>query len=487
MYTGGLEEFTAYTNHFYNRVPVTTEEIDVKIAAENLDAYSTLRLEQAQSRPTDPLRICITNASSRLAYLLAPLLITTKVFGDQKIHLHLLDTKGGEREALHGLAMELQDLAHPNLKEVTCTDSAQEAFKAVSAVYILDEFGVKGETVGTEEGSDENEKCDGKTIIDRGQIFGESKEDPSIPLVNELEKDTAKVEALTSEEESKTRQEQVPAEGKDDGVTVSSPSEEVTEPPELLAANADELHLAATTFDQYAGLLDYLAQKDVKVIIVGPYSNTGAALMSRRVSSIDKKNFIASSCLAESQASSILAGKLGVATADVHQVGIWGRSQGDVIPDTSSTIVYHFQGAIVGPDNFSLGIKKCLFDHNWLKDDFLAAVMNRHNNIDCYGNRGVSLAEAVSLSKLMKSWWHGNGSWHSVGVVHEEDGIALSCPCSCLGGSWEKIQDTTTEDRNTEKLEAMTEQLKSELEKTLSFIGLHSENESVSETPNSKL
>ena len=135
---GGMDEFCDYSQHYYGIKPSTSEDLDLKIAAENLNAFNSVRLEESQNKPIEPLHICITNASSPLAYQLASRIVLNEVF-DQKIHLHLL-YNDGHLESVQALAMELQDLAHHKLAFLSFTDSPQEAFKAVSAVFVLDEF-----------------------------------------------------------------------------------------------------------------------------------------------------------------------------------------------------------------------------------------------------------------------------------------------------------------------------------------------------------
>ena len=180
----------------------------------------------------------------------------------------------------------------------------------------------------------------------------------------------------------------------------------------------EELSEIAQRYSKYAGILDYSADKDVRVVLIGPYSNTGAGIMSKFVSSIDRKNFISSSSLAEHQASTILVTKMNTTTADVAHVGILGRSQGEVIADTGHVLVKNFQGSVVGPNDFSINLSQCLFDNKWVKDDFPMLFSKRHTNSGCYGNQGLCLAEAVVLCKLMKSWCDGDEMWHSVGTVH---------------------------------------------------------------------
>ena len=154
---------------------------------------------------------------------------------------------------------------------------------------------------------------------------------------------------------------------------------------------------ASSVFREYARIVDFCSQKDVRVIITGQFANTGAAIMARTVSSIPKENFIASAALVEQQARALLAGKLKLNGSDVQQVAIWGKTREGVV-DTSQAMVRHFEGAIMGPDPFSLPLDRCLFESDWLDKEFPSLLAARNGR----GQR--SLTEAVVLGRLMEEW-----------------------------------------------------------------------------------
>ena len=364
-YLGGTSQFEEYISHYYNIIPKTISDIEAKIATENLDAFQTLQLEAIKNKPPDPVKICISHASSPIAYHLAPLLLTQRVFKNQKLHLVLFD-HSDYTDTLNGLSLELQDLACSNLAQVQITNSVTEAFQAVSVAFLLDYTDVT---------------CTDQQLLE-----------------------------------------------------------------------------AAKTYTTYAGVIDFSAEKSVKVILTGPYACVGATLMSRSVTSIDPKQFIASPASAEYQASSIIASKLNVLTSDIKQVGIWGLSEGPhVIPDIRHTLVHHYQGSIVGNDEFSLPLDQCLFDKKWIQEEFSDLLVSRQN-----GARS-SLVEAVGLAGLMKSWWEGDGTWHSVGVMFADDSdVAICRPCCCRGNGWEKMDGVEKMDA----FERARERLQLELART---------------------
>ena len=404
-YMGGLAEFEDYLRHYYGLTPPTPHAAE--IAAENLATLHAELLEAKKNQPPEPFRVCITNASSELAYQLAPLLLLQRVFGERSLLIHLFDCPE-KQEVLEGMAMELQDLAHPRLAGVTCTSSMTEAFSAISAAFLLD--------------------------------FPHTP--PSLSLEN----------------------------GDQENIRLSA---------------------AARKYHHYAMVMDYTAQKDVHVVVTGRYSNTAVSLMAKAASSLEDQCFLASSALAEQQASSILASKLNVSPADVKQVGIWGWSSGDCIVNTSATRVQHFQGSIVGPDPFALNLRECLFDLQWLQEELPQQLAARHRCCEGYGPRGTPLAEAVAISKLMRDWICGEGSqWHSVGLASVDGqgpSSAKSCPYLCEGGVWREAKLDTEEPILQQQVDALQQELSAALDAIEPQQQSHCAGSPLGETMQSKL
>ena len=405
-YLGGLAEFEEYSRHYYQvppPIPVADDTLAAAISAENADTLQTLIIEAQQMQHDLPVHVCITSASSALAYHLSSLLLTEAVFKDRDVFIHLYDHPDN-LSVLEGVAMELKDIAHSKLAGVCCSSSMQEAFKAVSAAFII-------------EGS----------LADTGE-----------PM------------------------------------TVSE---------------------AAVMYYRYAAMMDYCSQKDVKVVVIGRHSNTGAAIMVQTVSSISKTSFVASPFHAMQQARSILAGKLNVKSSDVEKVAVWGPCEGEVVIDTAHTRVHNFQGSITGPEEFSLPILKCLFDRQWLNEEFPELVLSRHLRGHGYGGRRNDLAVAVGLSQLMKAWWRNEGEWYPVGVVCDgvkqgmEEGMVVSQPCVCQDEKWMPVEGVEISEGVRERVDQQLQRMKEELNTATLAVQEHTgqQNLSAQSSTNSKL
>ena len=84
-----------------------------------------------------PMLSSLDTGASPLTYHLTSLLLTKAVFEERDVFFHLYNHPD-HLPTIHGVAMELTDMAHFHLARVICTSSLQEAFKAVSASFILD-------------------------------------------------------------------------------------------------------------------------------------------------------------------------------------------------------------------------------------------------------------------------------------------------------------------------------------------------------------
>ncbi len=83
------------------------------------------------------LNVCVTGAAGQISYSLLPLLVSGNVFGSNtKVRLQLLELPRA-LPALHGVVMELQDLAAPLLHSTLETSDMGEAFHDADVVILV--------------------------------------------------------------------------------------------------------------------------------------------------------------------------------------------------------------------------------------------------------------------------------------------------------------------------------------------------------------
>jgi malate dehydrogenase len=143
-------------------------------------------------------------------------------------------------------------------------------------------------------------------------------EDCASPLINKVVATSNDVEAFT---------------GVDIALLVGArPRGPGMERKDLLAANAK-------IFERAGELLNTVASKDVKVVVVGNPANTNALIAAEHAPSIPKENFTALTRLDQNRATGAIAKRLGVNPSKVKGATIWGNHSTTQFPDVSSATV----------------------------------------------------------------------------------------------------------------------------------------------------
>ena len=75
-----------------------------------------------------------------------------------------------------------------------------------------------------------------------------------------------------------------------------------------------------------------------------------------------------------------------------------------MLVDVGNTRVHCYQGAIVGPDPFSLPLAHCLHDPDWLASSLLGDVRKRERE----ERGGGGLSEAVAIAEMVRQWMDPN-------------------------------------------------------------------------------
>ncbi|KAL3837166.1 hypothetical protein ACJMK2_022543 [Sinanodonta woodiana] len=147
---GGANEFHEYANGYYGIQSDMKSNKMKNVAQENLDFKVEIDTEEEQYKAqSEPLIVCITNASSAVCYAMIEAIGRGDVFGKNiEIKLKLYDSldKG---EYLDGVEMEVHDLALGLLRGVQFTSDIKEAFKDCEAIVLLDSV-VKDESMSKE-------------------------------------------------------------------------------------------------------------------------------------------------------------------------------------------------------------------------------------------------------------------------------------------------------------------------------------------------
>ena len=137
---GGCDDFLEMASGYYGLNSTKMSEELLNIANENFQTKIELdEEEEERKRQINPMKICVTGASSAVAYGILSHIAQGDIFGlDQEVSINLLDSVENQ-EVLNGVAMEIQDSAWPLLRGVQFTSDPEVAFKDVSLAVLLDE------------------------------------------------------------------------------------------------------------------------------------------------------------------------------------------------------------------------------------------------------------------------------------------------------------------------------------------------------------
>ncbi|XP_067116856.1 putative malate dehydrogenase 1B [Osmerus mordax] len=163
MLLGGFSDFLEHVQGYYGITSDMSTELMLKVAAENLRTRELCEEEEVHSSLIAPLHIWISSALNQTCYILVPMLFTPGVFPEAPpISLHLLDV-GGDEEEMQGLRMEIEDLALPQLHQVTGHTDLDQAFQQAHVIILLDDSWSDGE----------EEESTARKVADRYRGYGQ--------------------------------------------------------------------------------------------------------------------------------------------------------------------------------------------------------------------------------------------------------------------------------------------------------------------------
>ena len=202
----------------------------------------------------------------------------------------------------------------------------------------------------------------------------------------------------------------------------------------------DLLEINGAIFTGQGKALAAVANKNVKVLVVGNPANTNALILAKNAKTIDPRNITSMMRLDHNRAMSKLAEKVGKHSTQVQNIVVWGNHSSTQYPDI-------FNVTIEG--------KKAseLVDENWLVTDYIPAIQKRGAAI--IEARGFSSAASAANAAIdhMKSWIHGTAKDEIVtmGVASDgsygiPEGLIFGYPCICKDGQYIVVQGFTISD-----------------------------------------
>lgn len=211
-------------------------------------------------------------------------------------------------------------------------------------------------------------------------------------------------------------------------------------------------------FVEQGKALNQVANRDVRVLIVGNPCNTNCLIAMHHAPDLPRKHFHAMTRLDQNRAVFQLAQKAGVDAQEVSHVTIWGNHSSTQVPD-------FVNAKILGRAATDL------LERKWLENEFVSTIQKR--GAEVIASRGKSSAASAANAALgaFKSILEetDQGHWFSSAVSSEgnpygiEENLVFSFPCRSNGsGDFEIVKGLEIDSFLKEKIAITQKELMEE-------------------------
>jgi malate dehydrogenase len=227
---------------------------------------------------------------------------------------------------------------------------------------------------------------------------------------------------------------------------------------DLLLANAQ-------IFSAQGKALNEVANRQVKVLVVGNPANTNSLIARANAKELNPRNFTAMTRLDHNRALSQLGEKTGKHISAIKRMTIWGNHSATQYPDISHTTV---DGKAA----------KSLVDPKWIEESFIPVVQQRGAAI--IKARGASSAASAASAAIdhIHTWVHGTapGDWTSMAVPSDgsygiQEGVIYSYPVTIKDGEYQIVQGLSVDEFSRKRMDATDAELREERDGVKSLLG----------------
>jgi malate dehydrogenase len=227
---------------------------------------------------------------------------------------------------------------------------------------------------------------------------------------------------------------------------------------DLLLANAQ-------IFSAQGKALDAVANRNLRVLVVGNPANTNALIASCNAPGLDRRNFSAMTRLDHNRALSQLAEKTGTHVNDVRRMIIWGNHSATQYPDLNHALV---------KDKAAVS----LVDRAWIEQQFIPTVQQRGGAvIKARGSSSAASAASAAIDHV-RTWMLGTApeDWTSMAIASDgsygiEEGLMYSYPVRCANGAYRIVPELTIDDFSRRRMDASAAELREERDGVRELLG----------------
>jgi malate dehydrogenase len=215
---------------------------------------------------------------------------------------------------------------------------------------------------------------------------------------------------------------------------------------DLLSANGK-------IFGPQGRAMNAVAQRKIKVLVVGNPANTNALIARAAAPDLDARNFTAMTRLDHNRSLAQLAVKTGTHHDRIRKMIVWGNHSSTQYPDIRFADI----GGKAATE---------MVDQGWYRDSFIPTVQQRGAAI--IKARGASSAASAAAAAIdhIRNWALGSraGDWVSMAVPSDgsygiPSGVIYSFPCVCKGGDYEIVQGLEIDPFSRARMDASYQEL----------------------------
>jgi malate dehydrogenase len=228
----------------------------------------------------------------------------------------------------------------------------------------------------------------------------------------------------------------------------------------------DLLEANGKIFAPQGQALDKVAQRNVKVLVVGNPANTNALIAMKNAPSLKPTQFTGMMRLDHNRAISQVAQKIGKPVTAIRKMTVWGNHSATQYPDL-------FQAECEGKKVWPM-----INDQEWLEQTLIPTVQKRGAAI--IAARGLSSAASAANAAIdhVRDWVMGTpeGDWITMGIPADgsygiAEGVLYGYPVTCKGGQYQIVKGIEISDFSRKRMDATLKELHEERDGIKQLLG----------------
>ena len=232
----------------------------------------------------------------------------------------------------------------------------------------------------------------------------------------------------------------------------------------------DLLEANGKIFGPQGQALDRVADRNVKVLVVGNPANTNCLIAMKNAPSLKPTQFTGMMRLDHNRATSQIAQKINKKVTEIRKMTVWGNHSATQYPDV-------FQ-AEVGDMRDGKKVWPTINDQAWLESTFIPTVQKRGAAI--IEARGLSSAASAANAAVdhVRDWVSGtrDGDWVSMGIPSDgsygiPEGVIYGYPVTCRGGSFTIVKGIDVSEFSRKRMDATLKELHEERDGVKHLLG----------------